>query len=622
MDINKFIESLRTRDSIPEVFKEIATALPDRTAYSEPVINADGSRTWFEHNYRGVASKVYRLANYLIAHGVKPGDRVAIISYTRPEWMIADLAILFAGATSVAVYQSVSAHEVGYILFDSTTTFVFAENEEQVKKLYSLMEKPFAVPENEDRPALHAELSLRKIVTFEELESDPKITLLKDILSNEQYSIDAPSINKSNDVASLVYTSGTTGPPKGVIQTHRNHLANVWQASKTEIFAPTGDIFLFLPLAHSFAKLIGNIGFLTPTVIKFPAVTDRKKSVLNAQSVLRDLKEGSAEVAPIVPRILEKMMAGVIERSKQQSTAGKLVGIAVNSRLKAFELKRRKEPLPLSLRLKILLTGFVAKKVKTKLFGPRFKHVVSGGARLPLEVNEFFTAIGVTIYEGYGLTETCVATNVNRIGKAKIGSVGPCMHDLEMKIAEDGEILFRGPNVTRGYLNRPTATKAQWDADGWFHTGDLGEIDADGDLSITGRKKDLIVTAGGKKIAPQGIEEKFVTSPLVSTAVMVGDGKPFCAVLIAPERAAVLHWAKEKGINLPAKLSESKELQSEFEALVEQINSTLSKFETVKKVKIIDDELTVENGLLTPTFKVKRAVVTKKFAQVIEGFYS
>ncbi len=622
MDTAAYIESLRGRDSLPKAFAEIAKGLPDKAIYSQAHIQADGSRIWREETYREVAAKIYRLANYLAKIGVGPNTKVAIISYTRPEWMIAHYAILFAGATSVSVYQSISAHEMGYVLFDSGASLAFAENEEQYQKLKSLISSPYPIPATEDRPATTHTLKLDRIITFEEVATDPLVTPLDQILKNAEIPETMPNLSGASETASLVYTSGTTGPPKGVIQTHKNHLANVWQAAQTKIFAPEGDIFLFLPLAHSFAKLIGHIGFITPTVAKFPAVTDRKSSVLNAQSVLRDLRECSAEVAPIVPRILEKMMSGVIERSKGKNLQAKLVAFSIATNLEVFKTRQAKQTPSPWLLLKSALAKPIAKITKEKLFGPKFKHIVSGGARLPIEVNEFFSALNITIYEGYGLTETCVATNVNPLGKPKIGSVGPCMKDLEIKIASDGEILFRGPNVTKGYLNRPTATKEQWDSDGWFHTGDLGALDADGYLFITGRKKDIIVTAGGKKVAPQAIEEKFNAATLISTAVMVGEGKPYCSILIVPDKDTVREWAKGNGVALPNNLSECSELKTEYGNLVEEVNKTLSKFETIKKFKILDADLSVENGMLTPTFKVKRGVVTKKFAEVIEDLYS
>ncbi len=608
--------------SIPELFSKISTRFPDQVTYSQAHIQSDGSRIWRSESYREVARKVYRLARYLSALGVKKGDRVAIISFTRPEWMIADLAILFAGATSVSVYHSVSPEETAYILFDAAVDVAFIENEEQLQKLKKISAEEIEIPGTEVRPATTSRIVLSRLISFEQVSPDSRVVQLENVLADSSISDEPLEPRSDNEVASLVYTSGTSGPPKGVVQTHRNHLVNVWQAARTALFAPVGDIFLFLPLAHSFARLIGYIGFLTPTVAKFPAVADRKSSVLNAPSILRDLREGRAEVVPMVPRIIEKLMIGVVERASQKSILGRLLRLTLWSHRMRYNALCESEAVPLLAGLTAALTAPIAKGVSKNLFGEGFKHVVSGGAKLAPEVNHFFQALGIAIYEGYGLTETCVATNVNRVGRNKVGSVGPCLDNLEIRIAEDGEILFRGENVARGYLNRPTLTAESWDKDGWFHTGDLGHLDAEQFLYIDGRKKDLIVTSGGKKVAPQNIEEKFCASALVSSAVIVGDGRPYCIALVAPERGEVSRWAAEKGITLPEKLSESTELRGEFNRLLESVNSQLSKFETIKQVGIIDDQLTVENGMLTPTFKVKRASIVKRYAALIDQLYS
>jgi long-chain acyl-CoA synthetase len=324
----------------------------------------------------------------------------------------------------------------------------------------------------------------------------------------------------------------------------------------------------------------------------------------------------------MVPRILEKMANGVQEKMRAKGLGAKILAATVTTAQRVFEARTQNKGVSLGLLLMHAIFSPIRKKVKRQLFGEGFRHVVSGGAKLPVTVNTFFTSLGITIYEGYGLTETCVATNVNRIGRNKIGSVGPCLAEIEMKIADDGEILFRGPNVTSGYYNRPTATAAAWDADGWFHTGDLGHVDAEGSLFITGRKKELIVTSGGKKISPLMIEDKLAASPFISSAVVVGDGRQYCAALLVPDMIILRQWAERKGITVGETASKTPEIVARLQREIDHVNEKLSRFETIKRFRIVDKELTVENGFLTPTFKVKRALIEKTFKHLIDEMYA
>jgi len=536
--------------------------------------------------------------------------------------MIADLAVLSLGGVSVSIYQSINREETGYILYDSEAPIVIAENEEQVAKLLSLLETPCKIPATELHPALEKTIALSKIIAIEQVAPHPLVIQLETILNDASLPATPPTNLSAIDrqaLASLVYTSGTTGPPKGVMQTHANHLANVWQASLTGLFAFDGDLFLFLPLAHSFARLIGYLGFLTPAILKFPAIVDPRSSALNIPSMLQDLSEGSAQVVPCVPRILEKMALGIKEKATKPGLGGLLVGATLKSARDRFAAKRdgRSPTLPTQLLWRI--TTPLRKAIKRKLFGPTFQHIVSGGAKLPVPIAEFFAALEITVYEGYGLTETCVATNVNLREKNKIGSVGPCLRDIELKFTAESEILFRGPNITSGYLNRPDATREAWDSEGWFHTGDLGTIDQEGYLYITGRKKELIVTAGGKKVAPAAIEERLAASNFIANAVVVGDGMPYCSALLMPEIPVIVDWARRHNLSSDLESTAIKEL---FQREVDKVNETLSKFETIKRFRLLTDEFTVENGLLTPTFKVKRGVVEKRYQALIAAMYS
>jgi len=616
---------LDTIPNIPAAFFEIATKCPDRPVYSQAIATPSGERVWRESTYRAVCERVVKLGAFLQESGVQPGDKVAIISNTRPEWLEADLAILSIGGVVVSVYQSLTAHDIGYILFDSGATVVIAENQEQVHKVLALLAEPCPIPAHEDRPASEVRTSVRLIVAMEAVAPNPIIVGWEGILARGAEASEPPSAVftiERNALATIVYTSGTTGPPKGVMQTHGNHLSNIRQVFQAELFKEDYALFLFLPLAHSFAKLIGYIGFLTPATLRFPAVVDRSSSRADPGSISRDIREGGADVLAVVPRLLEKMEEGVMNRTLA-GAMGRLLGQAIAAAQAVYRLTHERRAVPLLTRLVYVVTTPLRRKVRRALFGEQFRYAISGGAKLPMETAEFFAALGAEVLEGYGLTETCVATNVNRLGRAKIGTVGPVVaKDVEVRIGPDGEISYRGPNVTQGYYNRPTATRAAWDNEGWFHTGDLGSLDHDGFLSIVGRKKELIVTAGGKKIPPEGIEQKLKASRFISQAVLMGEGKPYCVALVTLNPPEVRAHFAALGVMLGDDLHTDKRVNDLVWTDVSAVNATLASFESVKRILIVPEEMTVENGLLTPTFKVKRRAVSNRYYAELEALYS
>lgn len=616
---------LDSTSNLPAAFFAIAAQEPERAVYAQAFTLPSGEREWRSASYRAVRERILKLGAFLRSRGVMPGDRVAIVSNTRPEWLEADLAILSIGGVVVSVYQSLTAHDIGYILFDSGATVVFAENQEQVDKIVKLLAEPCAIPAHEDRPASEVRTTVRLVIAFEAVAPNPLVVGWEGVIAETPTPAGPPQAMDTiarGVLATLVYTSGTTGPPKGVMQTHGNHLSNIRQVHQAEMFRDDFTLFLFLPLAHSFAKLIGYIGFLTPATLRFPAIIDRTSSRADPTSISRDIREAQADVLPVVPRLLEKIEEGVMNRTLAGGI-GRVLGRAIAAAKVVFRAKQERRVAPLATRLVYRVTAPLRRKVRRTLFGDRFRYAISGGAKLPVETAEFFAALGVEVLEGYGLTETCVATNVNRTGRAKIGSVGPVVaKDLEVRIEPDGEISFRGPNVTSGYYKRPTATKAAWDDEGWFHTGDLGSIDHDGFLSIVGRKKEIIVTAGGKKIPPEGIEQKLKASRYISQAVLMGEGKPYCVALVTLNPPEVRAHFASLGVAFGGELHADERVRALVWRDVSGVNATLASFESVKKIHILPEEMTIENGLLTPTFKVKRKAVANRYLAEYEALYS
>lgn len=610
--------NLDDRQSLPESFWITATKCSNQVVYRRAIVqdpaNPFSPRRWQSVTYAEVGARVGRIRDYLFSVGVRRGDRVAIISSTRPEWMEADLAILSLGAIVVSVYPSLTAEEVAYLLFDAGVGVAFAENEEQAAKLRDLATRECLIPGTEDRPPTTTRLELRHIVTFEEVSPGPITTDLKTLLSGNfpaaPGEFDATLSRES--LACLVYTSGTTGPPKGVAQTHGNHLANVRQVVESGLVREDSHLLLVLPLAHSFAKLMAYIGFLTPATLSFPAIVDRRSSRLNPAAVTKDIREANAGIIPLVPRFLEKMQSGILEKTHGVGLSALLLRLTIRL-AKQRQLLGRLSPIETLL---WSATAGVRRRVKRALFGNSFEFVVSGGAKLGPDTNRFFDGMQIEVLEGYGLTETCVATNINRRGQKKIGTVGPVLaSDIELQFGPDGEILFRGPNITRGYYNRPSATKIAWDGDGWFHTGDLGSIDSDGFLSVTGRKKELLVTSYGKKVAPSEIEEKVKTHPLVSQAILVGDGKSYCSVLLTLDQLVLRDW-KARG-----QAQDEAAIKSVIEGHIEEVNKSLASYESIKRFAFLPEEPSIENGLMTPTFKVKRQVIVSRYKDLIESLY-
>ena len=629
--VNGALDSIRNVVNAPNIadaFYEICKNAPNAITFSQAIavsndINSNTHRRKKTSKNHEVESRVNKIAAFLLAAGVKTGSKVAIISNSRPEWMEADIAILACAAVSVSIFQSLPVDDIGYILFDSEADVLFIENQEQLTKIEQLLEQEINIPATSDRAATKTKIQIKTMISFEATTGHALLTELSTILAVEEKQRPEESKNARLDLlAALVYTSGTTGPPKGVMQTHGNHLANVRQAYESSLLNQDSTFYLLLPLAHSFAKLIGYLGFLTPAKICFSAIVDSKSSKLDPRSAAKDMRESGATIFPVVPRLLEKMQDGIISAGNQTGLKGKLIRLTIDNSKLVFQSKKNGISVGVINALVFRATKGLRKKICSQLFGPNFLYALSGGAKLSVPVSEFFYGLEISILEGYGLTETCVATNVGRLNKSPIGSVGPVLaSDIELKIAEDREILFRGPNIAVGYYHRPTDTSKTWDSENWFHTGDLGSLDKDNNLSIVGRKKEIIVTSGGKNIAPHDIEVAIKSHELISQVVLLGDGRKYCVAVVTLNPEQISQWSKARGISDLKAINTNKELRETIQQHISSINKDLASYETVKDFFIAPEDFTVDNGILTPTFKIKRSFVEKKYQEEIEKMY-
>jgi long-chain acyl-CoA synthetase len=560
---------------------------------------------WKSISWNDWAKQARRMALGLAALGVGPGDRVSILSATRPEWVFADIAILMAGATTVPIYPSNLPDQCEYILNNSESKVVFAEDAKQLAKLETV------------RSSLS---STGKVVLLSG--SAPQgadwVVTLADMMAAGDSLADTNAILAARAAAlepatplTFVYTSGTTGNPKGVVLTHANFVFECEAADRVFDIHDTDEQLLFLPLAHIFAKLLYMMALQNGHVIAFAE---------SIEKVVQNLGEVRPTFVGSVPRIYEKVYTKVT--SGAQEAGGmklKIFNWAMKVGRQVSQRKQRGEAaggLAYALATKLVFSKL------HKLFGGRLRFFISGGAPLSRDIAEFFHAAGITILEGYGLTETTAATHVNRLDKYKFGTVGPAIPGVEVKIASDGEILMRGPNIMVGYYKRAEDTAEAIDAEGWFHSGDIGEVDKDGFLRITDRKKDLIVNAGGKNIAPQNVENLLKTEGIVSQAMLVGDKKPFCVALITvnEENARkLLGGANGKSY---ADVAGAPEVRAEVERAIARVNQKLASYEQVKKFSVLPNDFTQETGELTPTLKVKRKFATQKYQQAIDQLYS
>jgi long-chain acyl-CoA synthetase len=558
-------------------------------------------------------------AGLLSVHDLADDAHITIMGNTSMEWVLCDFAAMTIGLRTVPVYASLLAEEVGYVHADTDAVVTICEDGGQLAKVRAIRDgfeffgqrytkqdvkivhivviDPTGIAPATDWESL-TELEARGTAKLQELRLELERRRRKIVRT---------------DTATYTYTSGTTGPPKAVIQTHDNMLSIQEMTERAGIFssaAREGGLFLFLPLAHSFGRLIEHACpyFNAPLVISsIPTLVD-------------DLLLSKPGVFPSAPRVYEKMKARIEGAvAGAPSLRRQLFHWALHIGRRTIPYRAKGRPLPLLLSTQYRIADrLVLSKLRERLGFDNLGLALSGAAPLSIDVHEFFLAIGTMLVEGYGLTETCPALSINRPGDFKIGTVGKALDEVQLEIARDGEILARGPNISSGYLNRDDATRNAFDEAGWFHTGDLGSLDEEGFLTITGRKKELIKTSGGKYVAPVKIEALLKSHTIVQEAVVVGDKRHFCVALISLDPEELATWASRRGVE-PNAFSAS--VREELGEHIEQVNAKLATFERIKYFETLDGPMTVDNGLLTASLKVKRRFVEERFADLIEQMY-
>ena len=555
---------------------------------------------WVDISFEDLGEIVSETARGLMSLGIEKGDKVSILSNTRPEWTYACFGILSAAGVSVSIYQTNSPSEVQYVAVHSESKAIFVEDASQLAKV------------RERRSELPA---LEHIVIFEPSDDSAEHAITLDQLRERGREIDAAELEEriasvtGDDYAVFIYTSGTTGPPKGVMLTHDNYRQVTNMSQQLGVFSADDLVYLFLPLAHAFALLIqfGSVDIGTPI-----AYWEK-----DPQKIVPNLMEVQPTYFPSVPRIFEKIYTLATTAAPDPDLLEKAVEVGVKVR----EMQRRGEEVPQDLQ-----AGFDRAETELYvnvrgLFGGKIRQCVTGAAPIAREILEFFYACGVPILEGYGMTETSTVATCNVVADFRFGSVGKPLPGVEIKIADDGEILLRGPNMMHGYFKNDEATRETLESDGWLHTGDLGYLDEDGFLFINGRKKDIIITAGGKNITPANLENGLKQNRWISQAIVIGDRRPYLVALITLDPEEVPKFAEEHNL-LPEDVAGSDEMRAEVQKTVDGVNEHYGRVEQIKKFEILPEDLSQEQGTLTPTMKVKRNVVGEQFGDEIEGMYA
>ncbi len=569
-----------------------------------------------EKQYRGISYEDYRtrvehFALGLTEIGVKAGDKVAIISENRPEWVIADMGIVLLGAVGVPIYPTLTAKQIEFIFDDARICVAVVSNQSQLNKVMKIKDRIrtlrtiVLMTEKSDIPADKLVVGFSKVYELGKKAAKKKKNFIEESIER----------TKPGDLVTIIYTSGTTGSPKGVMLSHENLVSNLKACASFMPFSPK-DLFLsFLPLCHSFERMGGY--YLAMACGSTVAYAESPETVSD------NFVEIHPTVVTTVPRLFERIQSRLQKQIDSSSTSKQKIfhwAVGVGRR---FAEARKKGPVGSALKIQHALANkLVYQKLKDRT-GGRMKFFISGGAALPQALGEFFEAFGITIIEGYGLTETSPVISANRLDDYKFGTVGKPIPGVSVKIAHDGEILAKGPNVMLGYFNNKKATDEVIDQDGWFHTGDIGVFDSRGMLTITDRKKHMFVSSGGKNIAPQPIENLFLQSKYIDQFVLIGDKRMFLSALIVPDFDAVQEYADRNNIPYEniGELVKNPAVYSIIEQDIQALQKDLANFERVRKFVLLDKQFSVEDGEITPTLKVKRKIIEERFAHLIEEMY-
>ncbi len=592
-------------DTIAEMFISVTNKYADKTAYGYKV-----GDEWKRMTFAQVREMVEKISYGLKSLGIKPGDHIGIISHNSHLWAMSDYATVCARGVLATIYPTLTTKQVKWIVQHAECRFIFAGDQEQAEKVLSFL------PEVKQ---------LEKVIVLDNTKFDNEnVILLSDLLDmGEKYQSghpgefekDAMSIHK-DDLLTMIYTSGTTGEPKGVMLTHGNLSSNI-AGSLEVITADENDTFLsFLPLSHVFERMAGH--YLATSV---------GAEIYYAESI-NTVADNMGEVHPTlmtaVPRFYEKVYSKIIDNiSTASSIKQKLFWWSINGGKKAENLRDHGRPVGAFLETKLKIANkLVFSKLQEKV-GGKLRFFASGGAPLSKEIGKFFKAAGISILEGYGLTETSPVISINPLEKNKLGTVGPILSNVEVKIADDGEILTRGPHIMKGYFKNDEATAEVIDKDGWFYTGDIGMIDEDGYLAITDRKKNIIVTSGGKNVAPQPMENVLVTSKWIEQILAIGDKRKFVSAFIVPSFPNLEAWGKEKELKWETRdeLIKLPEVEELYDRVIEESMEGFAQFEKVKRYVLLSQEFTIESGELTPSMKIRRNIVEKKYQDVINQLY-
>ena len=593
--------------TITQMFDNITTAFANE---QRPVLLFKTGGSYKGISYTELREQVEICACGLAALGVQRGDHVSLISENRPEWIVSDMAIAFLGAVDVPLYTILTPKQIEFILNDAGVKIVIVSNQLQLNKVLTVARDV---------------RSLQKIIVMSEKgENNNDLVLTYSALMNTGIAEGSgrrevvrreQKKNKPDDLLTIIYTSGTTGNPKGVMLTHRNLVSNVFAATACIPVSPKSVLLSFLPLCHSFERMAGYYSSMSCGA-----------TIAFAESIEK-VPENFLEVRPTyvtaVPRFFERTHSRIQRQvASLPAVERKIFHWAVRISREYIRAKKERRP-SFFLRLKRAVADLLVFRKVKRQFGGRMEFFASGGAALSRELGEFFESLGILIIEGYGLTESSPVISVNRIESHRFGSVGHPLPGVEVKIALDGEILARGPNIMKGYWNNPEATAEAIDTDGWLHTGDIGKFDDQGFLVITDRKKHLFVSSGGKNIAPQPIENLFLQSGYIDQIVLVGDSRMFCSALVVPQFDALRDYARQHTINFAddQELVASKEVYQLIQNEIAELQKDLAQFERVRKFTLLGQALTIENGEITPSLKIRRGVVEEKYKHLIEKMY-